>query len=481
MPPPAATPAPAAPNPAAGGPNWSGLTRLALRSHVWQPASTRELADELKRRPPASKVKVIGSGLSFEAICALDDLDGANEPPLMVDLAQFKHAEVGDGWARFGAGVTVDEAIRVLTDHGRMLACSPGVIGIQTLAGAAATGTHGQGLKQASLADTITALTVVHADGSIRQLSRSDDDLHGYITALGMLGIITEITIETQPLRLFHCLKQTVSLDEFRSTWVSLNDKHEFCKAWWYPETDLVHIWTIDEGDDSRAHIDVASVDTTLNPTIDMLSRKMAHQTSDSEKSGRQFETIERFRNTRQASGMHLHDLVCKGIPVPQINCEIAIPLDRFDDSIRALQAWLRVYSADSLHYPFIFRCTGQSKAWLSPASRGPVCYIGFLVYLSDSGSWYPGSMELMRTLQKTLSAVDGVPHLGKHFSIEEWPLSQRLPRWRDFMELRQRVDPHNRFLNEFLGNILKVQEKTHVSTNRKTVQSAGSVLAAKL
>jgi hypothetical protein len=42
-----------------------------------------------------------------------------------------------------------------------MIATSPGVIGIQTLAGSIGTGTHGQGLFVSTLSDTVVEIKLV--------------------------------------------------------------------------------------------------------------------------------------------------------------------------------------------------------------------------------------------------------------------------------------------------------------------------------
>jgi FAD/FMN-containing dehydrogenase len=47
------------------------------------------------------------------------------------------------------------------------LDASPGVIAIQTAAGAISTGTHGQGLFQSTLADAVVKMTIVTPKGKL--------------------------------------------------------------------------------------------------------------------------------------------------------------------------------------------------------------------------------------------------------------------------------------------------------------------------
>lgn len=80
-------------------------------------------------------------------------------------------------------------------------------------------------------------------------------------------------------------------------------------------------MWRIDEITDKKM-LESGDVDVTLNETVDILTEKMAVHTRDPGLVGCQFATINRFRNTTNQTG-RLHEVVTKGIPVPQINCEL--------------------------------------------------------------------------------------------------------------------------------------------------------------
>ena len=79
--------------------------------------------------------------------------------------------------------------------------------------------------------------------------------------------------------------------------------------------------------------------DDSLNKVVDLMTSKMAADTHDTEHKGRQFETVARFRNSSALIG-NMTQVYCKGIPVPQINCEIAIPLTQFSVALERLSVW---------------------------------------------------------------------------------------------------------------------------------------------
>lgn len=124
-----------------------------------------------------------------------------------------------------------------------VLHASPGVIAIQSLAGAIATGTHGQGLGQGALADDVLHIRMLCADGTVAEFDRAHPWFGAVLLGLGCLGVITEITLRTVPLTVFTCFKSAVSADGLQEQIYTWNNAFTFNKAWWFPEDDRVHVW----------------------------------------------------------------------------------------------------------------------------------------------------------------------------------------------------------------------------------------------
>jgi hypothetical protein len=189
----------------------------------------------------------------------------------------------------------------------------------------------------------------------------------------------------------------------------------------------------------------------------------MALDTKAAEESSQpQFETLRRFANAKDVIG-YLEQIVCKGIPVPQINCEIAIPLEHTYDATLAIKSWASK-NKKRLHYPFIYRAIGQSKAWLNPAYKGAVCYIGFLVYVAEDGTVRNDGIMTMCELQTILAPFGGMPHWGKHFQRDIYDFERLIPKWKDFLALRARLDPKKKMLSSFLESIFE-PTATHDTT----------------
>jgi len=199
--------------------------------------------------------------------------------------------------------------------------------------------------------------------------------------------------------------------------------------------------------------MELNSVAENMNETVSEYVDSLSRDTKSKADSGEpQFETLTRFRKLNHQIGWS-EQIMTKGIPVPQINCEIAVPLRNFEAATQALWEWDRKHPG-RLHYPFIYRVTGQSKAWLSPSHRGPVCWIGFLVYISQAGVARQDGLDTMRELQQLLAGFDGLPHWGKCFSPSLFDFNAHIARWKDFKILLARYDPHKKFLSGFCENL---------------------------
>ncbi|QWL67405.1 D-arabinono-1,4-lactone oxidase [Aeromonas jandaei] len=439
--------------------NWSRTNPLGALEQMWRPKNRDEL-QALLREHPERKLRLIGSGLSFEPI---HSVYAEGSQALLVDLHHLRGqlAKTADT-VTYQAGTPLDTVYADLIAMERMLPASPGVIGIQTLGGALSTGTHGQGLHQSALCDAVEAMTVMLASGDIIRVDRTDPRFGAFVMGMGMLGILLDVTLRTVPNRIMRCTKFTTDYPFLLVHNERLNREHGFVKSWWFAWTGESHIWLVDPASDdevaryraggSEPLLLDGDIDARMNATIDATLQKMAKDTKDEALAGEHFETVRRFKDASDLVG-NVYQILCKGIPAPQINCEVAVPLHRMNEALETLQAWQQA-NPGVLHYPFILRCTGPSEAWLSAAYGQPVCWIGFLVYLAADGTFVNGSMEQMRELQQLLVPLGGIPHFGKHLAMDLYDFPALLPRWNDFVTLKAELDPHGRFENRWLSDL---------------------------
>lgn len=426
--------------------NWCDTRTLADRDRNVAARSVEDAAQLI--RSWDARMQFLGSRFSFPTYVTAHD-------GLALHLRSDRQILSGDdttltvsGDARLGA---IWDHLR---DRGRTLPICPPVITEQTVAGAIGTGTHAQGIREGLLADAVLSIDYLDATGQLRRIDRSGEAFGAFQLHLGSLGLITELTLAVTPNREYVAHKYTTSGDDLRRHFRAWNDRSDHVKAWWFTEEDRVHVWeasTVDAGAPLRPVDRAPHAD--LNPVLHATQERMGAALRDADRTIAPQRTVGRFYDYADTQG-DLIEIFRNGIPAPQINMEIGVPLDRFEGAADDLRRVL-AESAHRLHYPVILRPTGPTAAWLAAAYDRPTCWFGFVVYQRADGSVDDGSVKLLGEIQAALAAHGGLPHWGKYFDPVHYDF-RSLPRWDDFQAVRHRLDPLARFLHPRLATLLE-------------------------
>lgn len=445
--------------------NWARNATLGAAGSVSAPATEAQLQAVLADSD--GKVRMIGSRMSPGRLIESSDEGGA-----LLDLSHLRGLiSITDDTATFAGATPLDEVYATLSSRGRMLPSSPGVIASQTLAGALSTGTHGQGLQQSTIADSALRIRMVLADGTAAEFDRDHAWFGAVQLGLGSLGVITQVTVRIVPSPVYTCSKTAVSadtLDEDLRTW---NLENDLVKAWWFPQENQVQLWAAREATDEEARrhrdgggglLEHGGVSDAMNDTVEKTLRHLRNDTRPGTGDDKPSRTVDRFRNFSDVTG-DVYQVFCRGIATPQINVEIAVPLDLAAGVIKKIKDW-HTETRPRMHYPVILRSTGPSQAWLSPSHGQDTCYFGFVVYYADDGSLSEEGESFLRAVEKVLAAEDGRPHWGKYFdeALYDWPALY--PGWAAFREVRQALDPHHRFANSFTSALFGDDEREGTS-----------------
>jgi FAD/FMN-containing dehydrogenase len=499
--------------------NWANSVELGPEAKVHCPSTEEELVS-LLRTGRYTCIKVLGSGMSYLSIGAIPNI----ETSLLLDLKMYKGLiGIQNNEATFGGQTTLKFITEELLKNQLQLTTSPGVLLTQTVAGALATGTHGQGYRNGGFADIISKIRVIFANGDVKEYTEDDHEFDCFRIHLGALGLITHVTLKCEPSKVYRLEKGVTDFEDMLENYEYWNQTNVACKAWWFPKTDHVQLWKTYEATPEQAekyegnqkevyeiakveeevadftsglsdmvqqlHIDTTGKSKDYSDDIDSGndtefesdgSKGLEESSEDaiSVKSSvtnvgiyaekpkdpeyvdinapnARFRTVLRFKSQANCVG-NLYQLWCKGIPAPQVNCEIAIPMSRYKEAITKLRNYYQT-SGKEVHYPFILRATGQSSAALAPSHNGPVCYIGFLVYLAENDySANQERLEFLKEIEQLLSDFDSIPHYGKFYTHDRYNLKNRLPKFKQFIETRNKLDPNGLFLNDHLRELLQ-------------------------
>ncbi|SDB89855.1 FAD/FMN-containing dehydrogenase [Raineyella antarctica] len=429
--------------------NWCATATIASPERSYAVADAAQAAELFAARPD-SRVQLLGSRFSHPAL--LEGTDGMavhlrTRGPKVLRLDASTVTVTGD--------CTLTELWEHVRDWGLTLPVCPPVITEQTVAGAIATGTHAQGLGEGLLADAVTAVAYVDAAGQEHEVTADQEEFGAFLLHLGCLGLVTRLTLAVRPNTRYHCVKYTTSGTDLQQDFALWNARSAHVKAWWWVDEDRAHVWEVNPAAGPQPpHDHLAVAHTDLNPILAATQARLGDDTGDHNNDAAPQRTVGRFYDYSDVEG-DLVEIFRNGIPAPQVNMEVGVPLDRFTAAAADLRATVGA-SPFRLHYPVILRPTGPSQAWLSSAYGRAVVWFGFVVYQRPDGSVADGSVELLGDIQRTLATHGGLPHWGKYFDEARFDLAA-LPRLADFRAVRARLDPGRRFLSARVAQVLHV------------------------
>ncbi|MFE6364555.1 FAD-binding protein [Streptomyces sp. NPDC057806] len=407
--------------------NWAGnITYAAEELH--RPHSL----DALRALVAGSaRVRVLGSGHSFNEIAepgAGGVLLSLAELPAPVDV------DTAARTVRVGGGARYAELARVVHAHGLALPNMASLPHI-SVAGSVATGTHGSGVANGSLAAPVREVELVTADGSTLRIGREDARFGGAVTSLGALGVVTALTLDLEPaFEVEQHVFTELPLDrlEFETVARSAYSVSLFTD-WRAP--GFRQVWLKRRTDQPLPTFPWATPATEkMHPVPGMPAVNCTEQFG---VPGPWHERLPHFRaEFTPSSGAELQS-------------EYLLPRPYALDALRALDA-IRTTLAPVLQICEV-RTVAADEQWLSPSYGRETVALHF-TWVADTAAVLP----VVRRLEEALEGLDARPHWGKVFTMPAGTLRERYPRLADFRELARSLDPGGTFTNAFLRDFLQ-------------------------
>ena len=430
--------------------NWSGL-ETAFPSRVEEPADVAAVVSAVERaRSELSTVKMAGTGHSFTAIAAPESTlltPGGFSGIVAVDR------DAGTVTALAGTPLKVLNA--GLEGLGLSLH-NMGDIAEQTLAGAISTGTHGTGGVAAGLSAQVAGLELVTGTGELRRATPGEnaDVLDLARLGLGALGILTTVTFRVEPLFLLEADERPMSWDEALDSFDEMVAGSHHVDLYWFPHTDRVLAkrnhrldadlaeaeplprWRGWLDDDLLANTVFGAACAAANrvpAVIPRLNGLLARGL-----------TARRYSDVAHRVFTARRDVVFREM-------EYAVPREAGLSALR--EARHAIEAADwRIGFPVEVRVATADDIPLSTAFGRDTMYLAFHTHhrsdWRDHAAYFAGMEAIMR-------AHDGRPHWGKVHTRTAADLEPLYPRFGEFLEMRDRLDPDRVFANTHLRRIL--------------------------
>ena len=412
--------------------NWSG-------NYVYSTQDLAEPADLAGVREAvlsATSVRGLGSRHSFNGI--------ADSAGRQISLRRLNGMEL-DADSRtvtVGGGVRYGELAPWLHARGfalQNLASLPHI----TVVGAVATGTHGSGVANGSLATAVSALEFVDGRGEVVRLSRArdGDQFAAAVVALGTLGIVTSITLDVQPA---FAMRQDVYL-ALPFTTLEANAEAIFSAGYSvsvftvWQQSRATQVWIKSRIDAAapvampREFFGAKAAPRRMHPLLDHPAENATEQMG---VAGPWYERLPHFRmDFMPSSGQ-------------EIQAEYFVPRAMGMAAMRAVEE-LREEMAPLLFVSEL-RAIAADDLWLSP------CYgrDSMALHFTWRPEW-PAVERLLPKIEARLEPFEVRPHWGKVFAMEAKTVQSRYSRLPEFRVLAERYDPAGRFRNAFVDRHL--------------------------
>lgn len=409
--------------------NWAGNITFSA-GELRRPASPSALRALVAG---SRQVRVLGSGHSFNRIA---DVDGDGAGTALLSLAALEPSIDVDPDARtvrVSGGVRYAELARYVGSFGLALPNMASLPHI-SVAGSVATGTHGSGNGNQSLAEIVRAVELVTADGGTCVLNRGDDGFEGAVVSLGALGVVLSLTLDLEPdfavsQHVFgELLLEGLDFEAVTSAAYSVS----LFTDWRGARFDQV--WLKQRG---GAPVDFPWAAPAREPRHPVPGMPAVNCTEQLGVPGPWHERLPHFRaEFTPSSGAELQS-------------EYLLPREHALAALHALDA-VRGEVAPVLQVCEV-RTVAADTQWLSPAhGRDTVAF--HFTWVPDARSVLP----VVARVEECLAPFAPRPHWGKVFAADPAELGTRYPHAAAFARLAERLDPAGKFRNSFVRSFLR-------------------------
>jgi FAD/FMN-containing dehydrogenase len=403
--------------------NWAGNEQFAP-GEIATPTTERELEELTQRAVSRGRsIGLAGTGHSFTPIVECADLlikiEGVNG---IISSNPARHT------VDVLAGTTIEQMGQSCWDAGLSLK-NQGDIDAQTIAGAVATGTHGSGIEFGSFSSTVRGARLVTGTGDVIDIDDSQPDLlHAAQVSIGVLGVITRLTLEVTPAYHLTESNRIDPLEKVLEQWDEEIEAHRHYSFFWASCDESGSLYGHPPYPANHCYVKMLD-EVEIDPTVD---QEQPIRGSVGARTGRAY-LIYPDDSDENTGWIELEYMVDVHDAKPAFLALRALIQNRFPEEIS----------------PIEMRWTRGEPALLSPHHGHDTCSI------SVSGLQKHDWRRFLRAVDETLQPWAPRPHWGKVGFLDQERVRALYPRLDDFLAVRAQLDPNGLFLNDYFREVL--------------------------
>ena len=405
--------------PTAGGPrrtwtNWFG--NQSFSAGVVTPAGEDEVVEHVRRAiASGSGVRAAGAGHSVTPV-----IETSGTVLEMSRMTGVTHIDAARRRVTALPGTSVGAFGDPLWAAGLALA-DQGDIDTQAIAGAIATGTHGSGNELPSLSATLRACRLVDGRGELVEIDETQPELlRAAQVSLGLLGVMTSLTIEVVPAYRLAERIEHWPLSDVLERWDELFAAHRHFSFFWLPSEQSAVLYGLATPAGRRM------TDTCYVKVYD----EAGEDVPDDATANRRVDRSYRIYPAEFEANFH--------------ELEYFVPRARGREAVEAMRELMLASQPDAV-FPMEVRSTAADEAFLSSNCGTPTTVI------SVSGTPGTDYWPYLRAVDRLLGSYGARVHWGKLHFLTPAQLAERYPESARFIAIRREFDPGGVFLNDHL------------------------------
>ena len=395
--------------------NWVG-NQSFCPAEIVAAHSEEDVALAVRRAASSGmRLRAPGSGHSFTPVVETDGV--------LLDLAALSgviSTDTTNTTATAWSQTKVADFGPVLWEHGLGLA-NQGDIDAQAIAGAIATATHGSGVNMRNFSASLIGARLVDGRGDIRDLTERDhpDIMPALQTAIGVLGVMTQVTLKVARAYKLHERIAIMHVDEVLERWNELIQTYRHFSFFWMTSDASAKLYNLD------APADHCYVKLYQEFPADAPAPQLgAHERYD-----------RAYKIYTQVYDPNFHEM------------EYFLPLTESKEIFKAQRRLMLRHTEDAV-FPMEVRFCAADEAWLSPN------YQRANMVVSVSGMPGTDYWPYLRRCDGLFREHMGRPHWGKLHFMTAARMADLFPRYADFCRVRKAFDPRGMFLNPHLRDL---------------------------
>lgn len=426
--------------------NWSQKINWQPKQ-ILQPFTEEEVQQIIKQAlNKKQNVRVVGSAHSFNPLWVTNEV--------MVNLDNYQgliSVNKEKMQTTVKAGTKLHTLGNLLYKQGMAME-NLGDIDKQSIGGTIGTGTHGTGLNFGTISTQVKALRFVNGVGEVVTCSETENVtlFKAAQVSLGVLGIITEITLQCVPAYRLQLVNKKQPLNEVIATFkdsIANNRNFEF---YYFPKSPTAWTKTSNIVKDAPDNLNIFNYLTEY--VLENYVYKIMCETA------RIVPTLSDGISRFSASAVsnvtktyHSHKVYATPRLVRFNEMEYNVPIEHFEAACEEIQHTINT-SKFNVIFPIEHRVVKADDAYLSPAYNRDAVYIACHVY--NKKDYLP----YFKALEKIFLKYDGRPHWAKIHTLTAKTFQQKYEMFDAFNAQRKQQDPLGIFLNEYLKRILIVE-----------------------